>query len=72
MGNYFIEETEEFREEIKKLDKKIYKKVTNEIYPILEKNPIKGNNNIKNLKGKLKRKYRYRIGNYRLIYKVDT
>jgi mRNA interferase RelE/StbE len=49
---------------------KVYKKVTDYVYPILRKNPFFGPN-IKRLKGDLSDYYRYRIGNYRLFYKID-
>lgn len=72
MNKYYIEETKDFRKEIKKIDKKIIKKIIDFIYPILRNNPVSGNNNIIELKGKnLASCYRYRIGNYRLLYEVD-
>ncbi|MES0336097.1 MAG: type II toxin-antitoxin system RelE/ParE family toxin [Candidatus Magnetobacterium sp. LHC-1] len=37
----------------------------------LEKNPLYGNN-IRSLTGKLKGLYRYRIGNWRVIYRIDN
>ena len=39
-------------------------------YPILRENPLFGPN-IKRLKGEYKEIYRYRIGDYRLFYKVS-
>ena len=57
--------------EKKKIDEKLYQKIVKEIYPILEKDPINGNNNIGELKGKWKGCYRYRIANHRLVYQVD-
>lgn len=49
---------------------KVYKKITDYVYPILRKNPFFGPN-IKRLRGELSDYYRYRIGNYRLFYKID-
>jgi mRNA interferase RelE/StbE len=40
------------------------------VYPILKNNPFFGTN-IKKLKGKYKEVYRFRIGDYRLFYKVE-
>ena len=63
---YFLKQIEK-----KKIDQKLYQKIVKEIYPILEKSPVNGNNNIKKLKGHLGDFYRYRIGNYRLVYEID-
>jgi mRNA interferase RelE/StbE len=46
-------------------------KIKQDIYPVLRNNPFFGPN-IKRLKGELSSIYRYRIGNYRLFYSVDT
>lgn len=68
---YKIAETETFITNIEKPEfKKIYKKIKEYIYPILRKNPFFGPN-IKRLKGKYSENYRYRIGDYRLFYKVQ-
>jgi len=40
------------------------------VYPILRSNPFFGGN-IKKLKGEYKDIYRFRIGDYRLFYKVE-
>ena len=48
----------------------LYKKIKEYIYPILRENPYFGSN-IKKLKGEYKELYRYRIGDYRLFYKVS-
>ena len=50
--------------------KNLYEKIKNYVYPQLRNNPFFGPN-IKKLKGKLEDYYRYRIGKYRLFYKVD-
>ena len=51
--------------------KRFYDRIRTRIYPNLRQNPYYGPN-IKRLKGKLKSIYRYRIGNYRLFYKIDV
>lgn len=72
MNNYKIIQSPKFLKQLKKIDKKIIKKIIDFIYPILRNNPVNGNNNIIELKGKnLASCYRYRIGNYRLLYEVD-
>ena len=66
-----IAETHTFQKKLKK-DKslgKVYKKIVDYVYPILRNNPYFGSN-IKRLKGQLSEFYRYRIGDYRLFYKV--
>jgi mRNA interferase RelE/StbE len=45
-------------------------KIYDDIYPILRQNPFFGTN-IKKLKGDYKELYRFRIGDYRLFYKVE-
>jgi len=68
---YIIAETEQFVKTINKNKyKKIYKKITEYIYPLLRRNPFFGPN-IKRLKGNLSGYYRYRIGKYRLFYEID-
>ena len=71
MYDFKIAETKEFKKKIKKLDAKIYTKITNIAYPQLRKNPFYGTN-IKKLKGEYEGVYRYRIGNYRLFYVIDN
>lgn len=67
-----IAETDSFSKKIKKAEfKAVYNKITNYIYPQLKKNPFYGPN-IKKLKGKFSDIYRYRTGQYRLFYTVDT
>jgi len=69
---YKIAETEQF---VKKIEenkyKKLYKKMLEYVYPLLRRNPYFGSN-IKRLKGNLSGYYRYRIGDYRLFYKIDN
>jgi mRNA interferase RelE/StbE len=67
-----IAETISFQKSVKKHEhRKIYSKIKNYVYPQLIKNPFFGPN-IKKLKGELESFYRYRIGQYRLFYKIDT
>lgn len=71
MASYKIAETETFEKKIKTLKyKNLYSKITDYVYPILRTNPYFGPN-IKKLKGEYKDVYRYRIGDYRLFYKIS-
>ena len=71
MGDYRIAETETFSKKIKsKKISHLYNNILNDVYPILRNNPFFGVN-IKKLKGKYKDFYRFRIGDYRLFYKID-
>ena len=71
MLKYKIAETETFEKKINTQKYKfLYKKINEYIYPILRENPYFGPN-IKKLKGEYKELYRYRIGDYRLFYKVS-
>ena len=70
-SNFKIAETESFVKKTSKPEfKKIVKKIHEYIYPLLRVNPYFGPN-IKRLKGKYSSYYRYRIGDYRLFYKID-
>jgi mRNA interferase RelE/StbE len=72
LSNFKIAETEYFTSKISESGfKKIYKKILDYIYPQLRSNPFFGNN-IKKLKGEFEGIYRYRIGNYRLFYKIEN
>jgi mRNA interferase RelE/StbE len=51
--------------------KPYYSKIKEIVYPILRENPFFGAN-IKRLKGKLASIYRFRIGNFRLFYTIDS
>ena len=71
LNKFKIAETDTFNKKIKTLKyKHIYNKITNYVYPILKNNPYFGFN-IKKLKGVFKDIYRYRIGVFRLFYKVS-
>lgn len=50
---------------------KIYKKVSEFVYPQLRENPFFGSN-IKKLKGDFEGLYRYRVGKYRIFYKIEN
>ena len=67
MTKYRIAETETFEKKIKSTK---YKKIKEYVYPILRENPYFGSN-IKKLKGDYKDLYRFRIGDYRLFYKIS-
>jgi mRNA interferase RelE/StbE len=68
---YKIAETETFEKKINTQKYKfLYKKIKEYFYPILRENPYFGPN-IKKLKGEYRELYRYRIGEYRLFYKVS-
>lgn len=70
LSKYQIAETKTFEKVKKKIDKKLYLKIENFVYPQLRENPFYGTN-IKKLKDNLEGYYRYRIGNYRLFYLVE-
>ena len=68
---YKIAETESFVKNIaKKKLAKIHEKLIRDIYPIISKDPFYGPN-IKKLVGNLDGFYRFRVGNYRLVYAVN-
>jgi mRNA interferase RelE/StbE len=62
LSKYQIAETKTFEKIKKKIDKKLYSKIENFVYPQLRENPFYGTN-IKKLKDNLEGYYRYRIGN---------
>ena len=71
MNKYKIAETENFSKKINlKKYNHLYQKILLDIYPILRNNPYFGAN-IKKLKGEYKDIYRFRIGDYRLFYKIE-
>lgn len=69
--NFQIAEAKTFEKQKKNLDPKLYTKIKNIVYPQLVSNPYSGTN-IKKLKGELKGYYRYRVGNYRLFYLIES
>jgi mRNA interferase RelE/StbE len=71
LDNYKIAETETFSKKINSRKyNHLYKKIVDDIYPILKNNPFFGTY-IKKLKGKYKEIYRFTVGDYRLFYKID-
>ena len=71
MVKYKIAETENYSKKINlKKFNHLYQKISQDIYPMLRNNPFFGIN-IKKLKGDFKNVYRFRIGEYRLFYKVE-
>ncbi len=72
MDDFKIAETDSFVKKINKSEyKRLYKKIVNYVYPMLKRNPYFGPN-IKRLKGEFSDFYRYRIGDYRLFYKIEN
>ena len=71
LSNFQIAESNTFDKVKKKLDKKLYQKIINIVYPQLKNNPFYGTN-IKKLKGNFEGYYRYRLGNYRLFYLIEN
>ena len=71
MSDFQIAESKTFEKVKKKIDKKLYAKLTSIVYPQLRSNPCFGTN-IKKLKGNFEGYYRYRIGNYRLFYLIES
>lgn len=70
MFDFQIAETKSFQKLKKKIDKKVYSKIVDIVYPQLKSNPFYGTN-IKKLKGEFEGYYRYRLGNYRLFYLIE-
>ena len=71
LSKYQIVETKTFLKLKTTIDKKLYAKIENFVYPQLRENPHYGTN-IKKLKGTLEDYYRYRVGNYRLFYLIEN
>ncbi len=67
---YKLEFLKEAFEEFKNLDRSVQKIIKQKL-EILSKDPELLKNNIKPLKGKYKGLYRLRVGNYRIIYRLD-
>jgi mRNA interferase RelE/StbE len=71
LDKYKIAETDTFSKKINTIKyKHLYEKIVEDVYPILRNNPFFGTN-IKKLKGEYKEIYRFRIGDYRLFYKIN-
>jgi mRNA interferase RelE/StbE len=72
LNKFKIAETDTFSSKISESKyNKIYKKITDYVYPQLRENPFFGSN-IKKLKGAFEGLYRYRIGNFRIFYKIEN
>ncbi len=70
--NFKISETKSFQKQVQKFEfSEIYLKLKKFVYPQLSYNPYFGPN-IKKLKGEFEGLYRFRIGIYRLFYRIDT
>jgi mRNA interferase RelE/StbE len=71
LDKYKIAETEHYSKKIHSNKyKHLYQKIFEDVYPLLKLNPFFGGN-IKKLKGEFKDIYRFRIGDYRLFYKIE-
>jgi mRNA interferase RelE/StbE len=71
-SSFRIAETLTFQKKIESgAYKQYYSKIKENIYPALRNSPFFGPN-IKRLKGEFRSIYRYRIGNYRVFYMVDS
>jgi mRNA interferase RelE/StbE len=71
LDNYTIAETEHFSKKINsKKYNHVYQKIFRDVYPIIKGNPYFGGN-IKKSKGEYKDIYRFRIGDYKLFYKIE-
>jgi len=72
LDKFRIAETDTFSTKISEPKyKKTYKKILDYVYPQLRDNPFYGSN-IKRLRGEFEGIYRYRIGNYRLFYTIES
>ena len=60
----------EAAEEFKRLDKAV-QRIIKEKLELLAEDPNRLKNNIKPLKGEYKGLYRLRVGNYRVVYRLD-
>lgn len=70
--SYHIAETETYQRKIAKSEyRNCYQRALDRLYPQLRKNPFSGPN-IRRLKGDLGSIYRYRIGDYRFFYTIDS
>lgn len=70
LNKFKIAETDTFSSKVSNPKySKIYKKISDYVYPQLRDNPFFGTN-IKKLKGEFEGLYRYRVGKYRIFYKI--
>ncbi len=68
---YSVDYLEEALKELAELDKPMQKLIKEKITKLAE-NPDNLKNNIKALKGEHKGKYRLRVGDYRVVYKIEN
>ncbi|WP_457601544.1 type II toxin-antitoxin system RelE family toxin [Hydrogenivirga sp.] len=68
--SYRVEFLKEAYEELKRLDRPVQELIKEKIEK-LSQNPEALKNNIKPLKGKYSGLYRLRVGNYRVIYRME-
>lgn len=72
LNKFRIAETDNFSSKLSDTKyNKIYNKISDFVYPQLRENSFFGSN-IKKLKGEFEGLYRYRIGKYRLFYKIEN
>jgi mRNA interferase RelE/StbE len=71
-NRFRIAESDGFQKQLKKNPdlRRIYKKITEFVYPLLRDNPFYGPNT-KRLRGNWSDFYRYRLGDYRLFYTIN-
>jgi mRNA interferase RelE/StbE len=71
-SEYSIAETDAFQRTLRKSKslQTVYRRVVEVVYPMLRRETHFGPN-IKRLKGEFSDFYRYRIGDYRLFYKIE-
>lgn len=71
LNKFKIAETNTFASKVTDLKySNIYKRISDYVYPQLRENPFFGSN-IKKLKGEFEGLYRYRVGRYRIFYKIE-
>ena len=71
-NDFQVAETATYREKVEsKAFVRFSDRIRDNIYPRLRTNPYFGPN-IKRLKGELSSIYRYRMGDYRLFYTIDS
>ncbi len=71
MSEFQIAETKGFTKRKESIAQELYEKIKSVVYPQLRKNPYFGPN-IKKLKGEFAPYYRFRIGDYRLLYLIEA
>ena len=75
LNNFRIFETDQFQEDLRKVfgerEEKIAAKLRRYVYPQLRQQPYFGKN-IKKLKGYAPETLRYRIGDHRFFYEIDS